>query len=341
MAQVMTFPKKFERNFFRDMDYGFMSIWLLTFIILNAVAFYAQSLPVRDLKADEVKKYMEAIYRVKIQKAPVVAEVSDKGGAEVAAEVPEEAAAEEEAPKELSAEDKKAAREQAKAARSARAEARRKAIAERLKVLAGPTVRGRTGRRSGASVRAAVGLSDAGGGGGADLKGALAIIGDAETASKVKKLRGGGAISEDVGNLDIADLKGFLADPGNLKAMLNEAPIKLSRKAITARGKGSKKRQRSQKAISQVVLANRNQIQYCYWTYKRRDSSLKGQVVVEFTINPTGEVIRVRFRKSNWGRNPLKRDMERCIKNIIGQWRFDPIDEADGNVTAGATFIFE
>ncbi len=339
MAQVMTFPKELERNIFRDMDYGFMSIWLVIFIILNSLAFYGQSLPVRELKADEIKKFMEAIYRVKIQRQPQVAEVADKGSVEVAPDLGEEEEVEE-APVELSSEEKKAARAQAKAARAARAEARRKAIAERLKVLAGPTARGRTGRRGGASARAAVGLSD-GGGGGADLKGALAIIGDAEGASKVKKLRGGGAISEDIGSLDIADLRGFLADPGNLEAMLNEAPIKLSRKTITAKGKGSKKKQRSQAAISQVVLANQKQVQYCYWTYKRRDSGLKGQVVVEFTINPAGEVIRVRFRRSDWGRNPLKREVERCIKNVISQWRFDPIPEADGNVTAGATFIFE
>ena len=61
----------------------------------------------------------------------------------------------------------------------------------------------------------------------------------------------------------------------------------------------------------------------------------------EFTIAPAGNVTRVRFRKSDWGRSPLKRDIERSIQNIIMQWRFDPIDEADGNVTAGATFIFE
>ena len=66
-----------------------------------------------------------------------------------------------------------------------------------------------------------------------------------------------------------------------------------------------------------------------------------GQVQVEFTINPGGEVVRVRFRRSDWGRNPLQREVEKCIINIIQQWRFESIEEGEGNVTAGATFIFE
>jgi len=338
MAQVMTFPRELERNLLRDQDYGFLIIWFITFILLNSLTYYAQTFPVKELTAEDVKKFTEAIYRVRVQREPQVAEVAEvRGSAETAEEV---AAAVEEAPAELSAEERRAVREADRASRAAKAEARRQAIAERLKVLAGPTTRGTAGRRSGTSAREAVGLSGGGSVSG-DLKGALAIVDDAATGNKVKKLRGGGAISEGIGDLSLDDLRGFLADPKNLESMLNEAPIKLSRKAITTRGKGSRTQQRSQQAISEVVLANKNQVQYCYWTYKRRDSSLRGQVQVEFTINPGGDVTRVRYRSSEWGRNPLQREIEKCIINIIQQWRFDAIEEADGDVTAGATFIFE
>ncbi len=315
-------------------------IWFLTFAILNSLVLYLQTLPVRELTEEDIQKFNQAIFRVKVvKKAPEkVAAVEASGSSVAEAEAVEEEATVEVAP--LSVEEKKALRTAAKVARAEKAAAARQAIANRIKILAGPTAKSRGSRRGRASARAAVGLSE-GGGGGVDLKGALAIVGGADAAGKVKAARGGGAVTGDIGDISLSDLRGFLANPDNLSAMLSEASIKLNRRAITARGKGSKKRQRSQTAISEIVMSNKNAVQYVYWTYKRRDSNLKGQVVVEFTIAPAGNVTRVRFRKSDWGRSPLKRDIERSIQNIIMQWRFDPIDEADGNVTAGATFIFE
>jgi len=342
MAQVMTFPKELERNVFRDMDKGFILTWLITSLIFYSVMGYMQTMELKPLSAEKVLLYQQRIFRVQVEKPKAFEAVSDvtTGGAEIPVDVGEEEEAGEEAPVQLTAEEKAAAREAKKAARSAKAEARRQAIAQRLKVLAGPTARGRHSRRGRSAASAAIGLSE-GGMGGADLKGALAIVGGAADAAKVKKLRGGGAIAGDIGSIDIGDLRGFLADPANLQAMLSEATVKLSRKAITTKGKGSKRAQRSQAAISQKVMENKNQVQYCYWTAKRRDSSLKGQIVVEFVIAPSGKVIKVRFRRSEWGRNPLQKDIERCIKNIIMQWRFEPIPESDGNVTAGATYFFE
>ncbi|NQU06162.1 MAG: AgmX/PglI C-terminal domain-containing protein [Calditrichaeota bacterium] len=336
----MTFPKELERHFWRDADFTFLIIWFLTFAIINGTVGYMQTRPVRELTAEEIQKFNQAIFRIKVEqkKVEVVADESSSGVADVSGE--EEVAEEATEVVQASAEEKRAVRESKKAARAAKAASRREAIANRIKILGGPTARSRSSRRGGASARAAVGLSG-GSGGGVDLKNALAIVGGADAAAKVKSARGGGAASGDIGDISLGDLRGFLSNPDNLSAMLNEAPLKLNKRAITSRGKGSKKRQRSQKAITNVVTANKNAVQYCYWTYKRRDSNLKGQIVVEFTIAPAGEIKRVRFRKSDWGRNPLQKDVEKCIKNIIMQWRFDPIAESDGDVTAGATFIFE
>jgi hypothetical protein len=343
MAQVMTFPKELERNFWRDADYTFLIIWFLTFVIINSTVGYLQTMPLRELTAEQVEKFNQAIFRVKVEKpVEAVAEVGSAGSTNVTAgeEVSEEEVASTEEVVQVSAEDKRAARESAKVARAAVAESRKQAIANRIKILGGPTARSRHSRGGGASARSAVGLSE-GGGGGVDLKGALAIVGGADAAAKVKSARGGGAASGDIGDISLGDLRGFLSNPDNLSTMLNEAPLKLNKRSVTSRGKGSKKQQRSQEAIGNVVSGNKNAVQYCYWTYKRRDSNLKGQVVIEFTIAPAGEVTRVRFRSSDWGRNPLQKDVENCIKNIIMQWRFDPIAESDGEVTAGATFIFE
>jgi len=338
----MTFPKELERHFWRDADFTFLIIWFLTFTIINSTVGYMQTRPVRELTQEEIQKFNQAIFRIKVEqkKVEVVAEESSSGSADVSgAEESAEEATEETV--QVSAEEKRAVRESAKVARAAKAESRRQAIANRIKILGGPTARSRNSRRGGASAREAVGLSGGGGGGGVDLKGALAIVGGADAAAKVKSARGGGAAAGGIGDISLGDLRDFLSNPDNLSSMLNEAPLKLNKRAITARGKGSKKSQRSQKAISDIVSANKNAVQYCYWTYKRRDSNLKGQIVIEFTIAPAGEVSRVRFRSSEWGRNPLQKDVESCIQNIIMQWRFDPIEESDGDVTAGATFIFE
>ncbi len=108
--------------------------------------------------------------------------------------------------------------------------------------------------------------------------------------------------------------------------------------AIAAKEKAA---HRSQEAISKVVLDNKDQIQYCYWTCKRQDTTLAGQVKVEFTINPAGKVTNVLFVKSKWGGNPLKDEVEKQIKKAIMQWRFEAIDTTKGDVTAGATFIFQ
>ncbi|MBM3325883.1 MAG: AgmX/PglI C-terminal domain-containing protein [Calditrichaeota bacterium] len=340
MTQAMTFPKEFERHFFRDLDRNYYTIWLITFIIGNAICLYMSGQPVKELTAEQVKKYTEAIYRVKAT-APAKIAVKKETKAAVG-----EVAKEEERPAEdrvaeakpVTQEDKAERLAAERAARRERQEARRQAVAERVKIVAGPTARGGAARRGAAAAREAIGLSG-GAMSGFNVKEMVGMVGEAGTADKVKKLRGSGAVSADVGDIDIAALKALSSEDINL--MLNEAPLQISRNAITAKGSGTKAKQRSQGAISDIVLANKNQVQYCYWTLKRRDSSLKGRVVVEFTIAPTGEVIRVRFRESNWGGNALGGDVERCIENVIRSWHFDPIPDAEGNVTAGATYIFE
>lgn len=342
MAQAMAFPRELERNFFRDMDREFFTIFIVLFILCNSITLYFAGQPPKEFSAEEVKKYTEALYRVKVTTAPKIErKAKQESSASEAAKVEEEKV--EEAPKgevrQQTAEEKAAKVEAERAARQERQEKRRAAIAEKVKIIAGPTARGVGRRRGGAAAaREAIGLSG-GAMEGLDVKGMVGMVGDAGTAEKVKKLRGGGAVAGDVGDIDIAELKALSASDLNL--MLSEAPVQVSRSAITAKGSGTKAKQRSQNAISDIVLQNKNQVQYCYWTLKRRDSSLKGRVVVEFTIAPSGEVVRVRFRESNWGGNALGAEAEKCIDNVISSWHFEPIGEGEGNVTAGATYIFE
>ncbi len=348
MAQVMTFPKEFQHQFFRDVDKSFFLIWLVTFVLSTTFFHYMSTLPVKELTAEDVKRYTEVIYRVKATPPKTVETVAEESAPAEVTEVPEEVVEEkvEEEKDEIvetqqvSEEVKKERREGKRAERRSRQELRRQkvqAAAQRMKILAGPTATGGRRTRGGAQEREALGLTS-GKVEGADVKKMVGMVGDAGSADKVKKARGTGVVSEDVGDIDIEELRDISAD--DLDMMFQETSIELNKQAITARGRGAKSKERNQAAISEIVMKNKNQVQYCYWSLKRRDSSLKGRVVAEFTIDTSGAVIRVRFRQSEWGGNPLGSEVEKCIKNVISSWQFEPIDPSGGNVTAGATYVF-
>ncbi len=343
MAHVITFPKDLERNFFRDLDRIFAIIWMSTFFTLISFTYYMQSLPVKPITAADVMKFTQAI-RVTIAKpvvTPSETAVSSESTQSIAIE--DEPALREEAEvtkKPLTQAEKDAARAEAREERLAEAEASLASITSLVKTITGPTARSRNSNRSGKR-RTRVVKFAAGALGSSDIKDALAIVGDGRGVERVKELRKGGAITEDIGNLSISDLRRYLSDSDNLDKMLNEAKIKLSGRGITAKGRGSKKRQRSSAVVSQKIQDNKNQVVYCYWTYKRQDSSLKGQITIEFIIAPSGDVIAVNFKKSRWGGNPFRKDVERCIKNVILQWRFGAIGERYGNVTYTTTFMLQ
>lgn len=347
MTQVTRFPSEFNHHFFRDLDREFTIIWVLSFVILVSVFHYMSGIEVKEITAEELKKYTEVLYRVKAKPPEKIEKVVPDEGVGMAEEVVEEEKKEELEEKkvevveteQVSEQSKKEVREEKREARKERQELRKakiQAAASRMKILAGPTAKGRRSR-GGAEARAALGLTS-GNVEGYDVKKMTAMVSDAGKAEKVKKYRGSGAVSEEVGDIDIEELRSIA--PGDLDLMFKETSIELNRSAITAKGRGSKTKERSQSAISEIVLQNKNAVQYCYWSLKRRDSSLKGRVVVEFTISTEGEVIRVRFRKSDWGGNKLGAEVQRCITNTITTWRFDPIDAKGGNVTAGATYVF-
>jgi len=335
----MTFPKEFERSFFRDFDRGFFLIWLVTFVVFNGLTLYMQGQPVKQLTMEEIEKYTAAIYRVRVATPQVVERVTEAAGAGEEAVVEEEEEVEGVEISEVERREQlQRRREEQRATRQARQTERRQEIAQRVGILAAPVAKGQRRRGGARAAGEAIGLRR-GGTGGVDVGKMVGMVGTADMREKVEKLRGGGAIATDVGDIDIAAFQTLSAE--DLDMILNEAPVALNRSAITAKGKGTKARQRSQAAISDIVLRNKSQVQYCYWALKRRDSNLKGRVEIEFIINPAGEVIRVRIRNSNWGGNRLGAEVERCIKNIISQWHFDPIGEKEGNVTAGATYIFQ
>lgn len=336
--QIVAFPYELERQFLRDTDWRFMGILGVTFLLLNSFMLYMQSLPVKNLSIEDIQRFTEVIYRVQIER-PIMDNSGNKVIVSESADNVEsiETVADQER-EQLSAVDKIEARTAKRDAIRAKQEAKRKAIADRIKLVVTPTSRGNRLKTSSTS-KGVIGLSD-GDFRGSNIKEMIGIVGsDSRAADRIKSIREKGVLSDELGMIEFSDLSAI--SPGELRDMLNEAPVELNRSAITAKGRGVKSKNRSQNAIAAVVMLNKKQVQYCYWTFKRRDSNLKGRVVVEFTITPTGNVSRVRFRTSDWGGSLLKRDIEKCIRNVIMQWHFDPISDKDGDVSAGATFLFE
>jgi len=343
----MTFPREFERHFFRDFDRRFAIVWWISLIVLYALAYYLQGLPPKELSEEDIVRFQEVIYRVTPSPTRVEKAAEGKAKKEAAVEEkPVEETAAEEAEKPVTEVKKVEKRQREKVDRRVKRESkRRKATAARKKFLAAATTVG--GRpRAGSGLRAAaskVGVKT-GTLRGADVGKMTGFVAGAKAGQELKKVeRAGGVITEDVsGDVEIVAFEDLT--PADQELMFKEAPLTLNENAITSKSRtGKKSAKRSRAAISKVVMKNKMQIQYCYWTYKKRDSSLKGRVVVEFTIDYTGKVKRVKFvrRQCNWYGNKLGVEVQRCIENVIKSWHFDPIDRTEGSFTAGATYIFE
>jgi len=101
------------------------------------------------------------------------------------------------------------------------------------------------------------------------------------------------------------------------------------------------KKGRNKELLSQYIMTKQNQVQFCYKRFKKKDTSLKGKVKVEFVINPKGEVTDVTFNCSKWNGNPLQPKVEKSIEQVIKTWKFTPVMADIGADTIEATYIFE
>ncbi|NQU06586.1 MAG: AgmX/PglI C-terminal domain-containing protein [Calditrichaeota bacterium] len=341
MAQVMVFPSDLKRHFFRDTDWSLLIIWAATFLMINSTVFYMQTLPLHIPTASEIADYRKAIFRFKVETIRESTFVRDDAKGNVNRKVVDiqDDKQIKVKDKNLTVDEKRIIREKNRADRAALTAERNRQIARGIAIPTGPTVKNNGATRSDASKMTAVGMME-NRAVKIDLKNTLAIATDVKTANRVKIARAGEMVSGNIGDISLKELDGFLNNKGNLSKVLGESSLEMPDRVFLS--KGNKKTSNSRKeAISNVVNAHKEQVQYCYWTFKRKDPNLKGQVTIKFTINPTGIVTRVWFENSRWGGNPYRKDVQKAIKNVIMQWRFEETDLQEGDVTAGATFIFE
>ncbi len=349
MAQVLTFPKEFERHIFRDFDRSFAVVWWITIIVLYSLAYYLQGLPPKELSEEDIVRFQQVVYRIKPAPVKEREKPADTGVGADEKKEPDKVIEEKEPdikevekPQTEVAKVKK--RQKQKVDRQAKQESKRaKAVQLKKKtLLASTTAVGGRVRPGSAEAAKKVGITS-GSLKGSNVQKATGFVSGAEAGETLKKLEHKGAIIADAGDdIEIASFEDMT--PADQEIMFKEASLQLNENAITSTSRrGSKSAKRSRAVITEYVQKNEKQIRYCFWIYKKRDSSLKGRVVVEFTIEYSGKVSRAKInrRQTDWGGNKLGEEVERCIINTISSWYFEPIDRKEGSFTAGATYIFE
>ena len=92
--------------------------------------------------------------------------------------------------------------------------------------------------------------------------------------------------------------------------------------------------ERSTRAIARVVAAHTGAIRYAYNRELRKKPSLRGKIVLNFTISPEGDVTQCHVEESAMNWPPL----EDSLVRIVRTWTFPQIPE--GDVTVSYPLVF-
>jgi len=95
-----------------------------------------------------------------------------------------------------------------------------------------------------------------------------------------------------------------------------------------------KREERSTRTVSRVVAAHTGAIRYAYNRELRKKPSLRGKIVLTFTISATGDVTECYVEESAMNWPPL----ENSLVKMVRTWRFPEIPE--GDVTVSYPLVF-
>ncbi len=319
-AQLAGFPKELNKHFTDDIDVLFTGILLFLFISIFGSVYYFQSLPQVEMTEAQLQKYLEIIYQVKPE-AIVVQKKEEVRKQRTIKQV-------EEVLQETQTEKK----ERQKAQRAARQERREQMqVAARSKGIFAVAGAMKAGGGSGGP-RGRGGKTLSGGGLGGVSVGGLSGIATGTDIAKVEKLRGGGAVMEGGGDIDVTKLS--LED---IDLILEGSTVDIEGvPEIT--GAAASEASRSQSAIRDVVLEESSRLTACYKTQKKKDINLRGKAIMEYTITADGTVQRVRVKSSEWSNPSLGRRVESCLQQRIARWKFS---RATDEVTLELPLLFK
>lgn len=329
MSKPMTFPKEFRRNWIGELDKRFLFILLITFMVHVTSVVYLQSVQWAQMTEEEVGRYLEAIYRVtpaKIERSAKLAKtLTSQTEAEQLAEQLEEMQTEVDAPQ-------KTVKRRSSKAELAKAKATLKQSARTVGIFRLAGAKGGSSGSSGTGVART--LKSGGGLSGVEI-GKIAGIATGSEADKVDKARAGTRITEGTGGIDVSQLS-----EAQIDELLAASTVEISAQP-EVEGLAAKNVSRTGVSIRSVADNNQHLVKACYNRYKRKDVNLKGKVKLEWSILPSGKVDKVRIVSSEWSRPSLGRRVEKCLKDVVSTWLFDPIPPQAGKVRASQTYIFD
>lgn len=343
--RIVSFPKEFERGLFEGLDVRFYIILLSSLIVVYTTVTILANIEYseEDLASALKQKYIQKIYDTTFEE-PVVQEEEDALAVEeVGSGGEEEQKQDERAQRDEGRREEASGTSASERREQARREAARRASARNAmqQQVAGTGILGElsAGGSGGSGDAVYDVLGETGAGGLGNLDEVLSGVGGLESASSSSRRsvlgerQGSGGRT---GRAGIDDLIGTGVGQSGSVSINRSADFAIKGVEGSVAGRGTKSSARSQDAIGRVVGQHSDAIENCYKRESRLNPNMKGSVTAQFTISTEGRVTDVRIVDSSLN----NKNVETCISRRIRSWRFDPIDKADGDVTARYKWIF-
>lgn len=360
----LKFPKEFERSLADYFDKRYLIILICTFIFqCSVILYYLANPPKEEFTAKDIARIQRQFASLILEKEPVQVEepqVAEGIGAGQSAADAEKAAADQEEKEEgdrsaekekkrrgSSTETKTTSAEARSADRSSAADSRRKSREQISREVASKGLLGVL--TAGGPATSGAGVVDVLGGDNiviSNIGDVLGEIGGLKTTGSAvqgsgsagngagggKGVRGGRASS--AGSIDdlISDL-----GPVSSKKVKRRSRIMVTEEAAIETAPGAQSSGRDRDQIMAIVNSHNSAIQSCYQRALKRNPSLRGKIVVRFTINYLGKVSKVDVVSSTLS----NASVERCIVSRIRRWDdFGVIDKSKGSATIRQVYTF-
>lgn len=343
--RIVAFPREFEKNLWESLDRRYYIILLSSLAIVYGWVLYLANSEYSSEELNNMikQKYIQRFYQAEFVE-PAITETAETGpgfGEEAAKqeeEVDQRALAD--AGKRSEERGQSAAERMSRRRAAAAARGRQRADMENevsgTGILAELTAGG--GGGTGDAVYDVLG-EEGGGGGMGNLDQVLSQVGGLQTASSSSRrsqlgARSGGGGTAGTAGIDELIEGGIGQSASTSISRQGKFSIKVEKGAVT--GKAAKSTSRSADEIGRLVNKHSDAIENCYKKEAALNPNLEGSITLQFTIIADGKVDVVRILDSTI-RN---KNVENCITRRIMNWRFQPIDAKEGNVTVRQKFIF-
>ncbi len=343
--RIVAFPKEFEKGLFESVDKRFLLIFFASFVIIYSYLIYLANMhfPQEAFEEQIKNKYLQKFYAAEFE-APVEETVEEEGvgmGAETGGEEEEQEDVRAQRDQGKTAEARGPSAAERRAQRRAQAAQRGRQRAAMEQAVAGTGILAELSAGGGGGSGDAVYdvLGEGGGAGVGDLDQVLSGVGGLQTASSGSRRSVLGARSSGTGRSGGAGIDDLIeggVGPSGSVSIKRQGKFSIQMEEGTVSGSGSKSANRSPDAISRIVAKHADAIENCYKSEARLNPNLQGSLTVMFTIRANGTVTGARIVDSTL----RSKKVESCVVRRISRWRFDRIDDSEGDVRFKQKYIF-